>query len=425
MSSINPPFGGPPTRRCLRCGMPLSPNVVNCGQCGAYNAIPQPDGSFNRSQPVANVSSPWGGEQVRQDYRGSGSYPGSGVPPSMPPPQTFPSQNMPGGNTFTSQPSQYNRPSQPLAFPGNNFGQPGQFQQGNFNNYGNPPQQNLYPYAPSSAFNGMQPGSAYGNVPAFNDDKQFSEERKGPRAGLIIGIVLVVVVLIVGGFAGFTFVKNQTQNNSATSTNSKPGVITTPTVKPLFSDTFVNHNAGWDLTSVSGKFSVNIANGSMALEDDENMLLPEVIPNKSFSDFQLEVDATLTKGDNNNGYGVYIRGGSSQGSAVLGVYYRFELYGDGSYALFKGSLDSSGKSQSVKVQGYLTNAAIKPERQTNHITIIANGPDMTFMVNGQTIYKYHDASYKGGSVALFVSNLPKLKPGAQATFSNLDIFPLA
>src|SRR5438270_3695370 len=111
----------------------------------------------------------------------------------MPPSQTFTSQNMPGGITFSSQPSQYNQPSQPLAFPGNNFGQPGQFQQGNFNNYGNPPQQNLYPYAPSSAFNGMQPGGVLGNIPAFNDDEQFSEERKGPRVGLIIGIVLLVV----------------------------------------------------------------------------------------------------------------------------------------------------------------------------------------------------------------------------------------
>ena len=424
MSSMNPPFGGPPSRRCLRCGLPLSLDVVNCGQCGAYNAIPQFDRSFSRPQSVANASSPWGSEQVRQEPYGSGQYPGSWGQPSMPPPQTFPPQNMTGGNTFTAQPSQYNRPSQPLAFPGNNFGQPGQFQQGNLNSYGNPSQQNLYSYAPSSAYNGMQPGSANGNIPAFKGDEQFSGERKGPRVGLIIGIVLLVAILIGGGFAGFNIIENQAQNNSAANTNSKSVVITTPTVKPLFSDTFISHNAGWDLTSAPGKFSVNIANGSMTLEDDENLLLPEVIPGKSFSNFQLEVDAALTKGDNSNGYGVYIRGGSGQDNALLGVYYRFELYGDGSYALFKGSLDSSGNSQSVKVQGYPTNAAIQPERHTNHITIIANGPDITFMVNGQTIYKYHDTSYRGGSVALFVSNLPKLKPGAQATFSHLGIFPL-
>jgi hypothetical protein len=424
MSSMYPAYGGPPSRRCLRCGIPLSPDVVNCGRCGAYNAIPQPDGSINRAQSMTNASLPWGGEQIRQESFNGGRYPGPWGQPSMPP-QTFPPQNVPGGNAFAAPPSHFQRPSQPLAFPGNNFGQPGQYQQTGFNNYGSATQQNLYPYSPAAPFNGAQPGSSIGNDLDFSDDEQFSEEKKGPRVGLILGMLLLVALLIGGGFVGYTFVKDKAQNNNSVSTKSTPVVITTPTVKPLFSDTFVNNNAGWDLTSSPGKFSVKVGNGSMTLEDDENMLLPEVVPSQSFSNFRLDVDATLTKGDKNNGYGVYIRGGSSQDDAILGVYYRFELYGDGTYALFKGTLDSSGNSQSVKIQGYLPNAAITPEGHSNHITVIANGPDMTFMVNGQTIYKYHDTSYKGGSVALFVSNLPTLTPGAQATFSNLGIFPLS
>jgi len=373
---------------------------------------------------MTNASPPWGGEQIRQEPFNGGPYPGSWGQSSLPPQQTFPAQNAPGGNTFVAPPSQFQQQSQPLAFPGNNFGRPSQYQQPGFNNYGNVPQQNFYPYSPSTTLNDPQPGSSIGHDLDMNDDEQFLDERRGPRVGLIIGMLLLVALLIGGGFVGFTFVKNQAQNNISTSTKSTPVVITTPAVKPLFSDAFANNKAGWDLTSDPGKFLAKIGNGSMTLEDDENMLLPEVIPGQSFSNFRLDVDATLTKGDNNNGYGVYIRGGSSQDAAILGVYYRFELYGDGTYALFKGTLDSSGNSQSVKIQGYLLNAAIKPEGHSNHITIIANGPDMTFMVNGQTIYKYHDTSYKGGSVAMFVSNLPTLAPGAQATFSNLEIFPL-
>ena len=415
MSSMYPPSGGPPFRRCLRCGMPLSPNVVNCGQCGAYNGIPQPNGPVDQTQSAANVSLPWGGEQVRQVPFSSGQYPGSWGQPSMPPSQNMPSQNMPTGNTFIPQPPSFAQTSQPLPFPGNNYGQPGQFQQANYNTYGNASQQNRYSRSPSATLGGIQPGS-------MNDYEQFSEQKQGPRVGLIIGVILLLVVLIGGGFLGFTFVKNQAQNNNTTSTKTQPVVITTPTVKPLFSDTFANNKAGWDPTSNPGKFSVNVGNGSMTLEDDENKLLWEMVPVKSFSNFRLDVDATLTKGDSSNGYGVYIRGGSSQDS-VLGVYYRFELYGDRTYAVFKGSLDSSGNTQSTQVQGYPQNTAIAPGGHVNHITIIANGPDMTFMVNGQTLYKYHDTSYKGGSVALFVSNLPKLTPGAQATFSHLAIFP--
>jgi len=61
----------------------------------------------------------------------------------------------------------------------------------------------------------------------------------------------------------------------------------------------------------------------------------------------------------------------------------------------------------------------------NHITIVANGSVMTLIVNGQTVYTYTDDNYKGGSIALFVSNLPKLAPGAQATFKNLAVYPIS
>ncbi len=412
MSSMYPSLGGPPPRRCLRCGMPLLPNAINCGQCGAYYAIPQPNGPV---QPTTNFGYPPGSGQA-------GQYPPGSLGPwglsAMPPVQTAPPQSMPAGNNSLPQSAQFQRPSQSLPFSGQNFRQPGQFQQSGINNYGSFPQQNLYD--PSMVSNGMQSGYMNGNGMAYDDEE---DEKHGLRIGLILGVILLLIVLIGGGFLGFTLVQNQAHTNNSASSTTKTPVITTPTVQPLFSDKFTDNKAGWDLTSDTGKFSVKVGNGALTLEDDENKLLPEVVPGKSFGDFQLEVDATLTKGDTNSGYGIYIRAGSSQDS-YLGIYYRFELYGDGTYAIFKGALDSSGNTQSTKVQGYLSNAAIAQEGHSNHITIIAHGSDMLFKVNGQTLATYHDTSYKGGSVALFVSNLPQTTPGAQATFSNLAIFPL-
>jgi hypothetical protein len=99
------------------------------------------------------------------------------------------------------------------------------------------------------------------------------------------------------------------------------------------------------------------------------------------------------------------------------------LYGDGTYAIFKGYLDASGTTQSIKVQGYIVDPAIAKVGQVNHITIVAKGSAMSLMVNGHAMYTYTDDNYKGGSVALFVSNLPKFTPGAQATFTHLAIFP--
>ena len=100
------------------------------------------------------------------------------------------------------------------------------------------------------------------------------------------------------------------------------------------------------------------------------------------------------------------------------------MYGDGTYAIFKGYLDTSGTTQSIKVQGYIADPAIAKVGQVNHITVVAKGSAMSLMVNGHAAYTYTDDHYKGGSVALFVSNLPKLTPGAQATFTHLAIFPV-
>ncbi|HEV2474059.1 MAG TPA: family 16 glycoside hydrolase, partial [Chthonomonadales bacterium] len=166
-----------------------------------------------------------------------------------------------------------------------------------------------------------------------------------------------------------------------------------------------------------------VGNGKMTLEDDNNQLLWEILPGKTFSDSRLAVDATLTKGNTSNAYGIYIRGVSTATSDI-GTYYRLEIYGDGTFAVFKGAQDSSGNT--VNQQVYYSKSpvsAILTEGHSNHITIIAKGSSMVFMVNGVTIYSYSDTTYRSGVVALFVSNLPNLSGGAQATFANLAIFP--
>ncbi len=387
MSSMYPPFGGSPAQRCLRCGTPLPPNVVTCMNCGTYNPVAQ------SGLPPEQGQALWGGSQAQAMYSG-GQYTG------------LQWEQTPG------TPQQNNQWGQPSAFPQNNaylappapppalnnyYGMPGQTQQPGFNNFNQAWQQSAFypaPYVP--------------------------EQRRGPRVGLIAGLIFLLIVLVGSAFAGYTFYKNRNQNTNVVVT---PTVMTTPSIKPLFSDSFANNNTGWDQTSIPGKFSVKVGGGSMVLEDDDNKLLWEILPGKNLTDFRLDVDAKLSKGDPNNGYGVYIRGASSQDSD-LGTYYRFELYGDGTYAIFKGLLNASGQTQSNLVQTYTQNAAIAKAGATNHITVVAKGPTMTLMVNNQTVYTYTDDNYKSGSIALFVSNLPKLNPGAQVTFANLAIFPV-
>ena len=193
---------------------------------------------------------------------------------------------------------------------------------------------------------------------------------------------------------------------------------------PLFFDRFIDDSSGWNQQSIRGTYTVALGNGVLSLEDDKQSLLWEPLPSaKIYSNFQLTADAMLAKGDPNNGYGFYIRGAANQGSE-LATYYRFELYGDGSYAVFKGSIGVGGKTVDTKLVDFLLNPAIAKRGKSNHIMLIARGSKMSFIVNNHLLQTVTDTSYANGSIALFVSNLPEAKPGAQAQFSQLAIYPL-
>ena len=197
-----------------------------------------------------------------------------------------------------------------------------------------------------------------------------------------------------------------------------------PTGSPLFADNFSSDANGWNLDSSPGAYAVTLNNGRLTMEIDKNQLLWELLPGeRSYSNFTLVVNTMLSRGDQNNGYGVYIRG-ASNAQSDLATYYRFELYGDGSYAIFKGVTDANGTSTATKIVDYTLNAAIKKQGGTNQIMIIAKGPTLSFVANDQLLKTIRDTSYASGSVALFISNLPEAKPGMQVQFSHFAIYPL-
>lgn len=239
-----------------------------------------------------------------------------------------------------------------------------------------------------------------------------------PNPWVIALIVLLVIAVIGGGgFFGYTLLKKP--NAAATiPTNLNTGAVKGAT---LFSDTFANNTKGWSLQSDPGKFATSLAGGSLVIEDDSNELLWEPLPgNKTFSDFTLSVDAMLSQGDPINGYGFYIRGAAMQ-NTEMATYYRFELYGDGSYAIFKGVVDANGNATSAKLVNYTPSSAIQKQGIINHVSITARGSSLSLSVNGQVLKTLTDTSYVNGSIAPFVSNMQNAKPGAQAKFANLTI----
>ncbi len=470
MSSIYPGYGNPATPRCQRCGMPLSPNSDGyCGNCGMQNAPSQPNNANGQLPFSSNVA--WGGQPQPAQGNGqpgqfgkSGQFGGpGGLTPSggSPGGQSVPQQGfgsqpsfsaplvpqLPFGGPPASQPlpnaqqpfrvqQSPNSPSAPLQPFGNGYQQQAFGQQGQFSNPHNfatvaglPPQPNA-PFAPQSQQpfyqqpmpgNSFQTGHINGNNASGFEDPDFSNNRKKPKLGLIIGTIVLLVLLVGGSVGGYLVLKS----HKSPATVSKKVVTPTATPKgpPLFSDSFQNNNKGWDLTSTKGQFSVAVGKGSLTLEDDNNRLLWELVPGgKTYDNFLLNVDAVLSKGTQDNGYGIYIRGASNQ-TVDIATYYRFELYGDGSYAIFKGTLDATGTSQSSNLVSNALSPAILKQGQVNHISILAARSTMSLIVNGQLIKTITDDSYTSGSVALFVSNLANAPAGAQAKFSNLVIYP--
>ncbi len=440
--------------RCKQCGASLALNDARCGNCGYINApMVAPE---RNAQPQNQPPTSW-----------------NQLTPAMTREQTAPEQDKTGGllgryAAPTEQRNKYPQAAQPLATPlatppmqvsfdGSSWQQPqrpaapSQSLQGGYGNsfpqqasqqmnagreYENalpstsPPRENVG-FAAFPANTGMQPERAPQSVytptqmPGGRPPYEEPAPKKKANIGRIAGILLLLIGLVGGSFLGYIFLfpdKGQTVNGVNTSAATTG---TAPKGTPLFQDAFANNTNGWSVQSYPGEFSVALGNGVLKLENDNNKLLWELVPGgKSYNDFQCTVDAILSKGEQNNGYGVYVRGALSQNMSILS-FYRFELYGDGSFAVFKGATDANGTLTTPHLVEYTNSPAIQKQGGVNHIMVSAKGSSLQFVVNDQTLSTITDTTYTSGSIALFVSNLQNTKPGAEATFSHLAIYPTA
>lgn len=452
MSSY-PSFGGAAARPCMRCGAPIAFNESQCSRCGLPQTPPssQPSGMFQQGQQARPLGPSWSSQPPQASpfaqpggsgNAGSSLWPatGSAIRPAPQQNMQFPGQNQPSsqplqqnlfgtsGVNFPGQQGQTfgasgtNFPGQGQAF-GANFPGPNQSALnktfGNFQQQQNAPnrfftatQQNGYG---TSSLGLMERATRRQNQP--DDD----EEGKKPPSVAIVALIIVLLLAVVGGggFVGFKLLKHS--SNTVTNTPT-PVAISTPTGTPIFSDSFKNGGTNWDTNAPAGtKFS--IANGQLIIEaDTHSVLFPKLLLSKTFADFRIDVDAALAKGDTANGYGIYIRASSTQDNA-LGLYYRFEVYGDGSFWIYKGTADANGDSVSTAIKQSGPNNAIYTDGTLNHLTIIAKGSQLSFIVNNTTVSTFTDTSYQSGSVALFVSNIKSSTTNARATFENFAVFP--
>ena len=195
--------------QCRTCGFMLPEGATFCTNCGA------------KTISQGNVGNqPAGPSQVEPTIAASPSYQ---TPPMNPTPNQ---QGVPPtvyGAPY-STPQQYSYEAPPPPPPSNVYGTPPAT-----NNYGAPPAPNAYgtPYAQTPGY-GQTPGSYVPPTPP--------PVRKGPRVGLIIGIIVLVLLILGGGLLALRGASNNSTTNNvtptATTASSTATTATTPAVTP-------------------------------------------------------------------------------------------------------------------------------------------------------------------------------------------------
>jgi hypothetical protein len=247
---------------------------------------------------------------------------------------------------------------------------------------------------------------------------QTPQTKKGPKIGLIVGIIVLLFLLVGGGIGIYSYGKSRTNTTNITTTTpaaTKSVATPVPTQAPLFSDNFADNSKGWALASASG-YSSTISNNVMTLADANHKILDMPVPTStSYRDFEVTTTLTLLKADQNDSAGLYVRGDSN-----LGQGYFVDIFGDNSYDIVKIFADSTKDSFLVSPTG---STAINPVGQQNKLTIVAKGSNLVVLINDKVVSSISDSGgYASGTIALFVEN-GKTSNGAQASFSSVAVYP--
>ncbi len=436
--------------QCTSCGTPIPPGAYHCPLCGTPAYDPgvyqetvhsSPNHSIEPTHPVGSYS--------------PGTFQGAPSSQANPPPDgTVPANNFQSGMHSTPLPDSYIQPPYTPAqqpFPPYEYMQRQMY---------TPAQQP----APAYAQNQQQQQIRYvAPPPTYNQQPpSIAPTRSGRRLSRGFMIVLVLVALLIM-FSGFGLIyystvyqpkqlraqgtataqTMQTRITRATATAhaqvtrtavavanatatanavATANVVATATAlqsiythatsgNPALNESLsTNTGTNWDVDQAQGGGGCGFNGGSYrASIYSKGFYFSCFAQNTNFSNFAFQVQMNVTRGDSG---GLIFRGNSSANK-----FYAFQVGQDGSYDLFA-SQDRThssdlllGNSPTIK----------KNTGQTNLVTIIARGGNISFYINKQYTGSVSDGTFKSGQIGFFA--LDHTNP-TDVTFSNLRIWQL-
>lgn len=144
---------------------------------------------------------------------------------------------------------------------------------------------------------------------------------------------------------------------------------------------------------------------------DNNIMQFTTLPDITFDDFILEVDARLLEGDLGSSYGVLFRMQDTT------RFYRFEITGDGLYMVERRDGDAGWTRF---VDRWTESPSIKQGLgSVNRLRVEALGQTISLYVNDEPVYQFNDTAYSSGTIALDAGTF--VQPAAQVAFDNLVV----
>jgi flagellar basal body rod protein FlgG len=178
----------------------------------------------------------------------------------------------------------------------------------------------------------------------------------------------------------------------------------------LLEDDFSNPSSGWEVGDYDEEGAVGYQDGYYFVSATTEDTWMWGVANQSFSDVDLEVDATQFSGpaNNNNAYGVRCRLQANNDA------YHLLISGDGFY-----SIQKSASSTYESLVEWTRSDAINQGNDTNSLRVVCDGTRLALYCNGELLGETTDSALTEGDVAFAAVSLEA--EGTEIHFDNLTV----
>lgn len=239
-------------------------------------------------------------------------------------------------------------------------------------------------------------------------------------AGLLGGIALLL--MLVCGVGVFVFLQPSEPTaqppeptmQSFEPTAPLPAKNAPVAGNPIYEDNFDDPNSGWDVFSEDDS-SAGYSDGEyrLGVYQDNWVAWGNPQSDRSFTDFQIEVEARQVEGPLDNNFGILVRYQDDDEN-----YYWFEISGDGYY-----SVDMLQAGEWTALVDWAESEAINQGiGATNHLLVVCAGGQFSFYVNGVWLTDAADSTFGSGNVGLAIGSFDE--PGVVVHFDNLKVSAL-